>query len=418
MPAIRLCLARGSNTGTALTIGLPCPSQGVTGEFAGVLPAIIGDVQVRGILAATVAASFPPLRGYANLDFNINLLPDTVHTTAFCFGDTGRINRVARVAEIDGNATQANTTPSWHTALPVTRRADVTFQLSPRLSQQQTAAWNHAALTTNTRRVCWFSLARLSHAQSVKWQPAPALAGGTRICASSHYALANLMATTWHGARLITRPLFVCAGDGFGVRPVWIACWQPAGLPERWKRPVFPPPSPDIAIPTQRVRLCLGRRQGNRLTLGLRCVFDGRPYYMIQHDLHVRRLPNGPDIEVGNVNLKFDADSWAWTWDATILGAASFEGIKPELDGKPATLEIRIDQFYWRVLVEDWSQQRKFSQRSIKASGRGLTALLSDPYYVPSDGMLTEDRRFAQLLDERLPDDNSWELVYPTHVPN
>ncbi|MBB1074476.1 hypothetical protein HUU62_08640 [Rhodoferax sp. 4810] len=420
MPAIRLCLARGSNTGTALTLGLPCQSTASAGDFAGVLPALVGDIQLRHIVAATVAASFPPMTGYANLDFNINLLPDTVSTAPFCWVDAAALSRGMVSAFDDGRALVGVANPDWQSA--------------GTCPQIQAIAWDQSLLVTNARQTCWDDAAQfcgrgmidwdqsllVTQQRQTCWDDAALVGAGQAVCFVNLPLAAAGVATCWVDGDLVTRPLTVCFADGAGLRAPYQTCWDDAGLPERWKRPVFPPPTGDIPITRRVIRLCLGRgrNSGTRLSLGMKCVLEGRAYYMLQHDLSVRRLPDGPDIHVSNVSLKFDADSWAWSFSATVLGRPSLAALQPELDGRPATIEIRIDQYYWRVLVENWSHNRTFGKNAIQMSGRGLTAWLSDPYCLPTDGMLAEDRTFAQLLNERLPVDNSWELVYPTTTPD
>ncbi|MGZ4954145.1 MAG: hypothetical protein ACXV8Q_03445 [Methylobacter sp.] len=136
--------------------------------------------------------------------------------------------------------------------------------------------------------------------------------------------------------------------------------------------------------------------------------------YIMQHNLSVTLLDLTP-IQMQSVNLSFDAESFAWQFKGTLLDKAQLPLVQ-QMGGPPVQLIVTINGYSWKVLVERIEHSRQFAGRSITLSGRGLTALLSQPYEQPASatqGSLLTVQQIAELL---LP--IGWTLNWQTVVWN
>jgi len=174
--------------------------------------------------------------------------------------------------------------------------------------------------------------------------------------------------------------------------------------------------------------LCLGwPLEGTALHLGRGCpgpatvqriVYPQRGYRMI-HNLSLIRLSDGQPVPASEITLGIDADSWAWTWSATLLGTAARDLVMPSAEGEPVTLQATIDGHPpWHLIVEEIPLERRHGSNGIRASGRGLTAELAAPYYLPDSGYLENARTIQQAMLEQLPLDDSWTLTWDADTPD
>lgn len=172
--------------------------------------------------------------------------------------------------------------------------------------------------------------------------------------------------------------------------------------------------------------LCLWRPLDAPLDLGVLpgcpgpepgLIIPRRRTYIVVHDIEVVRLPDRYPIACAALAISLDADAWAWSWSGTLLGAAALEAVLP-VDDEPVTIEASIDGYLWHLLVEEWSEDRAFGSRAIRASGRGLTAWLAAPYQLPGSGVLANARTIQQLMDEHLPLGEGWTLVWRDGTPD
>jgi len=140
--------------------------------------------------------------------------------------------------------------------------------------------------------------------------------------------------------------------------------------------------------------------------------------YIVIHNISVTRLSDGLPIDVENLSLSLDADSWSWGFSANLVGKNALTAVKPSSQGEPVILNVTVNNVSWHVYVEDWSENRQFGSRSISVSGRGLTAELSDPYQLPSSGVTTQNWNVQQLMNQHLPLGSGWTITWDTDMPD
>jgi hypothetical protein len=136
------------------------------------------------------------------------------------------------------------------------------------------------------------------------------------------------------------------------------------------------------------------------------------------HDISVIRLPDNLAIPASDVTLGIDADAWAWTFSARLNGKIALDAVQPDANGVPVTLEIALDGYLFHVLVEDWSEDRRFGNRSVSVKGRGISAQLAAPYLLTSSGATTADMTLQQVLNAHLPIGSGWTIAWAAGTPD
>ena len=140
--------------------------------------------------------------------------------------------------------------------------------------------------------------------------------------------------------------------------------------------------------------------------------------YIMLHDISVTRVSDGIAIPVRGLQLALDVDTPSWTFSATLLGPDAVDAVRADASGNPVILQAAIDGNVWLLVVEDWSEDRSFGQRAVQCRGRGTSALLSQPYQLPTSGSTTSDMTMQQVLNAHLPIGSGWTIVWATGTPD
>jgi hypothetical protein len=130
--------------------------------------------------------------------------------------------------------------------------------------------------------------------------------------------------------------------------------------------------------------------------------------YTMQHTITATLLDLTP-LDVSDIALNLDADSWAWTFSCRLLNAGQLP-LVVKSDGTAVQIIITINGYSFNVLVEKVTRNRTFAKNSISLSGRSLTALLTQPYVQPASATQSDLMSVQQLVDLELPFD--WEIGF------
>ena len=93
--------------------------------------------------------------------------------------------------------------------------------------------------------------------------------------------------------------------------------------------------------------------------------------------------------------MSLDADSWTWSFSASVPGYA-LPDIEPE-DGVPVAVQATINGTPYRFIVESISRERTFGRSDLRIGGRGRAAVLDAPY-APIMSFSNEFNRTAQQI--------------------
>ena len=161
--------------------------------------------------------------------------------------------------------------------------------------------------------------------------------------------------------------------------------------------PAIDPPRPPVTDPPGHVTVTIPTQQA----------------YTMLHTLSVTLL-NGTPIAISNLSLDFNADSFAYQFSGQLLDKGQ-QALLYQGGGDPVQLVVAINGVVFKVIVERIEHSYSFGQRSINVRGRGLTALLGQPYEQPSSATQSSQLTIQQLAELLLP--GGWTLVWDSTMP-
>lgn len=125
--------------------------------------------------------------------------------------------------------------------------------------------------------------------------------------------------------------------------------------------------------------------------------------YTMQNTILVTLDDDLTEIDIDELNLSVDADSYTWVFSAQLHDPEQIDLIKQLPDGSAKILHITINGYVWHVLVEKISTTRIFNEQSVSITGRGLTALLGKPYNQRESVNTGSDTDIRVIVDNILP---------------
>jgi hypothetical protein len=117
---------------------------------------------------------------------------------------------------------------------------------------------------------------------------------------------------------------------------------------------------------------------------------------MIVNNASLRRVDGNILLPTFSMTLGLDADSWAWSFSATLPGRA-LPDLESASNGAPVEVEALINGVAFRALVESIERSREFGRNDLRIAGRGKTALLDAPY-APTLNLTNAQARTAQQI--------------------
>lgn len=360
----------------------------------------------------------------ATASYDLNLLSDVFQATSERWRGADTIPRAARIRFAGAPLAQLAARLMWAPGDLGVGPAAERWRESDTSAHGAQAAWRHGLGMRGPAAARWIQSPLATVGAGERWHDGrslPAAAGDVWI--GLPLGLGPL-GDRWRGGALVLDGLRIDIEDGRSLRPSMVQVWRHGVLvgcagyrPYPMPQPPQPPP------PVWSARLCLRLPLGGPLSLGRTCpisipaVYSRRTYHMI-HDLSVTRLSDGMAVAASVIDLSLDADSWAWAWAANLLGTGARDLVMPSSEGEPVLIEIAIDGYSWQTLVETVPLDDEHGRHAIRAAGRGLTAELAAPSYLPEDGYLENARTMQQAMGEQLPIDNSWTLTRDASTPD
>lgn len=138
--------------------------------------------------------------------------------------------------------------------------------------------------------------------------------------------------------------------------------------------PTEPQPGETITIPIQRV-------------------------YIVVNEILLLRADDDTPIPSTSLSIAFDCDSWLPTFWANIPESAR-DAVMP--DPNPVEIIAYINGAEFRFFVEKVQRNRKFAQRTVSISGRGIACELDAPFAVASQHTNLAAMTAQQLIDAAL----------------
>jgi len=152
---------------------------------------------------------------------------------------------------------------------------------------------------------------------------------------------------------------------------------------------VTPPEPPCYTPPAgNAVALLFREVQANSTGLSFKCsrgtppavvVVPVQRTYIVINSANLRRVDGNTELPCYSLSLQLDRDSWTWGFSAS-LHASALTLVEPSEYGTPVELDAEINGNHYRLFAESISRDRQFGDSKINITGRGRSAVLSDPY--------------------------------------
>ncbi len=106
---------------------------------------------------------------------------------------------------------------------------------------------------------------------------------------------------------------------------------------------------------------------------------DIRDSYLFMNTLTVVSLPDRIPLEMRELEISLDIDSFAWSLRGEIWGASSLVQVEPDSNGMKQ-IEVDINGWQWLFMIERYDTDRAFNRERYTIYGTSRTSLLAAPY--------------------------------------
>lgn len=281
-------------------------------------------------------------------------------------------------------------TPTWQESIPLKRATTAGHKTLSRCRNDLTPAWENADQVASDHDASWQDRFRRPRPDAITgWQDGDQV-GAERV---THSQIATPLAkddnTHWQTAR---KPPAGRYNWIFPPLPVDVCYHPPTGnnVPLLFKdafttdadilfhceQSAVIPPTATVVVPVKRT-------------------------YIVINDAQLLRVDGNHTLPTYSLSLNIDMDSWTWGFNAS-LPASALSLIEPDSAGDPVILKAVINGASYLLLAESIQRDRTFGTSRISVSGRGRSAMLSDPYSPLLTFANASDRTAQQLMADAL----------------
>ncbi|MFZ5466582.1 MAG: hypothetical protein ACOZAI_04905 [Pseudomonadota bacterium] len=428
-----LCLSRPRVPGNAdLNLGLPPdPAQAaiITADIT--LPEISVDARVGLPVDLTVDITLPEITVDCATAYLVNVWRGPQHSAASVHQEGGRLERETAGPWVEPQRLKPVAGDVWQVARRQPVEVASRHQDNARLRATAGDGWREATALLHDRSTGWDYPLR-KHASAVlayaegearfdewtsRFDYPPRAQNTSRDLFREGQALERSARTPYPNSPSRRRHERRAPwGDAVEVISLW-------PRPDPWEPPEPPPPrviTPDLDLICPRV-------PGNPdLHFMIGCpalpteptVIPIQRAYIVIFDADLVRLSDGIPVRCERMSLEFDVDSWAWGFTATLLGRDALDAVMPASDGAPIELAASIQGHTWHLIVDGWTENRRFVERGISIKGRGLVAELAAPYELPGSGVTASAMTLQQVMNAHLPIGSGWSLQFAPGTPD
>ncbi len=106
---------------------------------------------------------------------------------------------------------------------------------------------------------------------------------------------------------------------------------------------------------------------------------EDKDCYLLMNTVNVVRVSDDTPIELLDISIELDIDSFTWQLQATVANRATLALIEPDAAGTK-DIRVTINGWEWVFMVESFSAQHSFNRERYSIRGQSRTRLLSEPY--------------------------------------
>lgn len=300
----------------------------------------------------------------------------------------------------------------WHDAAPAQHLAAERWQEGQRLISSTSARWQDATELRHAAAEHWQEETRLRHTAAARWQDATELRHLVREHWQEQLRLRHVAGTQWQDASELRRILRQHSGPAIELRIGVSTRWQDASRPPPGQSIVIQPepPKPDpcydpAALGTLIFSEPWAPGDGKLVFVctrtsapGAAIVVPVRRCYVVHNNVTLYRVPSGAEFPATSFTLDIDADSWTFSWSASLHHSARAHLTRPA-PGERVDVQAVVNGVGLRLVVETIGRDRSFPEDRIAVSGRGRAAFLGDQVQTFGNA---EARTAQQLMQEVL----------------
>ncbi len=123
--------------------------------------------------------------------------------------------------------------------------------------------------------------------------------------------------------------------------------------------------------------------------------------YIMLNDVQLRRVEGNHILPATTLQMQIDMDSWTWSF-STSMPASALPLVEPGQAGDRVILEASVNGQKFSLLAEDIQREKVFGKSTISIGGRGLSAMLADPYSPIVTFKNDIERTAQQLMNDAL----------------
>ena len=302
-------------------------------------------------------------------------------------------------------------TVPWTVAEPLRREVTQRLRSSAMRTSDAAAPWSRATpQSADPVSVAWDSLTAMRAGAAIPWSTGRQLTSAAAVTYNN--LLQRLMSgeIPWQEAARLSAGSLLPAGDAHRVFIDPSIPWNRARPPQpgRSLRPDDTIDDHECYAPDPALRF--SAQWDGSANLLFVCprpdpgtgtvVVPIRRVYMVFNEFSLVRWPDGAPIPATGLSMTLDADSWAWSFQASVPGVAL--PLLEAVDGKPVTLRATINgsPFHW--LAQSISRSRSFANSTLTVSGRSVLSTLDSPNSPAIDYLQAEALTVRQLIDDVL----------------
>ncbi|MET4694995.1 hypothetical protein [Endozoicomonas lisbonensis] len=128
---------------------------------------------------------------------------------------------------------------------------------------------------------------------------------------------------------------------------------------------------------------------------------DIRESYLLMNTVSIVTLPDRTPIELKELEINLDIDSFSWELSGELWGASSLAMVEPDQEGAKQ-IEVDINGWKWVFMVERYTSRRQFGQERYTLYGTSRTQLLAAPYAPQRSKSSTSNINAKQAISEEL----------------
>lgn len=404
---------------------------------------VLAEVSAPVLGIEAVAVSIPPTDAvfYAEVatpvlsiateyDFNVTRYLTT--DTGIVFEAAKQQALLARDGYQNAGLYRDQQAQNWQQSQALSIAAKSDYQNTTRQTHEQAQAWQAAGQINAITGDSYSANQRERKASRQPWQSAIALTQITDDRYTSHIQHKPRLNDNWQAAEQLS----LTYGFGYDAA-TWIRLldrivWEKSRYPKNGRSiddggGITPEP-PDYEGTTDLNFICKLKNVDPHnviLNFGAHPCPDQiiptvpvQQVYFIMNDTSLTRVSDGTAIELHSVQIGIDQNSWCWSFSAK-LPHTELDKVKPNINGL-IEVELNINGHIWRMLVEQYDQNREFANSDISISGRSVTAMLDAPFAITRSYSQTSATTSRQLADNELERVSSdlgfsldWDLIDP-----